>query len=121
MHLGGAPAGPAGIGKTETIKDFGKSLAIMVFVLNSSDSMTSLDFAKYLKGVCQAGIWACFDDFNRINLSVLSVIAVQMKSVITAKRLDLKKFMFPNEENPIALNKTCSVFITMNPGYAGRA
>ena len=120
MYYGGAPAGPAGTGKTETVKDLGCTLGIYVVVTNCSDEHKYRDMAKIFKGVCQSGLWGCFDEFNRISLATLSVVAAQVESITQAKKLGLKKFMFPNEENPIVLIQSCAYFITMNPGYAGR-
>jgi len=119
---GGAPAGPAGTGKTETVKDLGRTLGIFVVVTNCSDEHKFRDMAKIFKGVCMSGLWGCFDEFNRISLPTLSVVASQVEAITGAKKANLKNFDFPygEQKQNIKLIKECGYFITMNPGYAGR-
>ena len=81
MKLGASLAGPAGTGKTESIKDLAKALGRFCVVYNCSEQVKYSMMEKQFRGAVQQGAWMCLDEFNRIDIEVLSVIAQQLLEI----------------------------------------
>ena len=119
FNLGGSPAGPAGTGKTETVKDLAKNLALPCFVINCGEGLDFTAMGSIFSGLSQVGAWGCFDEFNRINIEVLSVVSAQIRAIQNALNAG-KPTVDIGLGAEIRINRKVGIFITMNPGYAGR-
>ena len=73
---------------------------------------------RFFSGLAQGGAWSCFDEFNRIDVEVLSVML--NKCLLFKQQFGKKKEKFFFVDKEISLNLRFGIFITMNPGYAGR-
>ena len=123
QRLGGSPYGPAGTGKTESVKALGVQLGRFTLVFCCDDTFDFQAMGRIFLGICQVGAWGCFDEFNRLEERILSAVSQQVQNI----QLGLKQGE-SDEKSQIELvgrqlrvNANTGLFITMNPGYAGRS
>ncbi|PXF43614.1 Cytoplasmic dynein 1 heavy chain 1 [Gracilariopsis chorda] len=118
---GGSPFGPAGTGKTETVKALGRMHGRFVAVFNCDESFDSVSVGRILAGVCRVGCWVCFDEFNRLSANILSSTSGQLASLQQAIRKGVNEIQnFYGGAIPIVIQAGVGIFVTMNPSYTGR-
>lgn len=114
FRMGGSPFGPAGTGKTETVKALGAQLGRFVLVFNCDETFDFSAMGRLFAGLCQVGAWGCFDEFNRLEERILSAVSQQI--------LTIQNGLLGRESHidllgrSIKLNQNVATFITMNPG-----
>lgn len=119
FRMGGNPFGPAGTGKTESVKMLGSQLGRFVLVFNCDSSFDYAAMGRIFSGLCQVGAWGCFDEFNRLEERILSAVSQQI--------LMIQRGLLTNQSSidllgqPCKLSKDVGIFVTLNPGYAGRS
>lgn len=111
LYRGGSPKGPAGTGKTETVKDLGKAMGMWVIVNNCSEGLDYKSMGKCFSGLAQTGAWGCFDEFNRINIEVLSVVAQQILCILSAISQKAKRFNFEGNSLTIVIQKLIFIYL----------
>ncbi|MCQ2815651.1 MAG: hypothetical protein MJ252_00145 [archaeon] len=119
-YRGGSLQGPAGTGKTETIKDLSRNIAKYVIVFNCSNKNSYNTMSTLFMGVINTGAWICFDEFNRLEIEVLSVIRILLITIFDALRAKAKSIPF-RQNAGVTLNNSLAIFITMNPQYIFRS
>lgn len=119
MRLGANPFGPAGTGKTETVKALGNQMGRFVLVFCCDEGFDFQAMGRILIGLCQVGAWGCFDEFNRLEERILSAVSEQILTIQTGNKVKMPEIELLGK--PVRLNPNVGIFVTMNPSYAGRS
>lgn len=123
FRLGANPFGPAGSGKTETIKALGNFLGCQVIVHNCDETNDSESIDRLIWGLAHTGLWGCFDEFNRLSSTTLSSVSGTLELVQTCIREGKTNVELP-DGNLMCVDPNSAFFITLNPGdttkYRGR-
>ncbi|KAG0726862.1 Dynein heavy chain, cytoplasmic [Chionoecetes opilio] len=128
-RLGGSPFGPAGTGKTESVKALGNQLGRFVLVFNCDETFDFQAMGRIFVGLCQVGAWGCFDEFNRLEERMLSAVSQQIQTIQEAlkekagssSKTATQVLTVELVGKQVKVSTDMAIFITMNPGYAGRS
>ncbi|KAI6871698.1 Dynein heavy chain, partial [Hortaea werneckii] len=123
QRLGGSPYGPAGTGKTESVKALGLQLGRFTLVFNCDDTFDFQAMGRIFLGLSQVGAWGCFDEFNRLEERILSAVSQQIQNIQIGlrKRAQDETAQIDLIGRQLKVHPLTGMFITMNPGYAGRS
>lgn len=123
LRLGASPVGPAGTGKTESVKAFGTLLGRLVVCFNCDESYSVAAMRRLLRGTCATGAFACFDELNRLSEGMLSAVSEMVRVIQLAQQQKDSVVALGSSKSTggIPLKPTSAVFITLNPSYAGRS
>ncbi|OQR98203.1 dynein heavy chain [Achlya hypogyna] len=122
MGFGGNPYGPAGTGKTESVKALGGQFGRQVLVFNCDEGIDFQSMGRIFIGLVKCGAWGCFDEFNRLKEDQLSAISQQIQLIQDAIKNRVTSIQLLSRHVDVDFN--AGIFVTLNPagkGYGGRS
>jgi dynein heavy chain 2 len=122
LGYGGCPYGPAGTGKTESVKALGHAFGRQVLVFNCDEGIDFQSMGRIFTGIVKSGAWGCFDEFNRLKEDQLSAVSQQIQVIQAALKKRESSCTLLNQQ--IQVNFNAAIFVTMNPAsreYGGRS
>jgi dynein heavy chain 2 len=122
MGFGGNPYGPAGTGKTESVKALASCMGRQVLVFNCDEGIDFQSMGRIFIGLVKCGAWGCFDEFNRLKEDQLSAISQQIQVIQDAIKAHTSPINLLGRN--IEVNFNAGIFVTLNPagkGYGGRS
>lgn len=111
MGLGGNPYGPAGTGKTESVKALGNLFGRQVLVFNCDEGIDVKSMGRIFVGLVKCGAWGCFDEFNRLEEAVLSAVSMQIQTIQAALKSQASSTMLLEKEVILLCVSTCLLII----------
>lgn len=101
------------------MKALGHQLGRFVLVFNCDEHFDFHAMGRIFVGLCQVGAWGCFDEFNRLEERILSAVSQQILAIqsgLMARAAEIEVI-----GKPVKLHPNVGIFVTLNPGYAGRS
>lgn len=75
------PQGPAGTGKTESVKAFAQKIGRPCIVFNCDSAIDRQNLSRILIGIVLCGAVGCFDEVNRLSSAVLSAVSTDIENI----------------------------------------
>ena len=96
----------------------GSQLGRYTLVFCCDEAFDLKAMSRIFVGLCMCGAWGVFDEFNRLEERILSAVSQQIQVIQTALSANSAHVELNSRE--VSLSSDMGIFITMNPGYAGR-
>ena len=120
VGLGGNPYGPAGTGKTESVKALGGLFGRQVLVFNCDEGIDVKSMGRIFIGLIKCGAWGCFDEFNRLEEQTLSAVSMQIQPIQSALRYVVFLILGNYYKSSTQLSKAnCLIHITSSLKFRG--
>ncbi len=122
MGFGGNPYGPAGTGKTESVKALSSCMGRQVLVFNCDEGIDYESMGRIFIGLVKCGAWGCFDEFNRLKEDQLSAISQQIQVIQDSIKARISPIELLGRSVDVDFN--AGIFVTLNPAgkhYGGRS
>ncbi len=114
-QLSGALLGPHSSGKSETLLELSRLIAIPFYTFRCFRRLNFKVAARMMRGVCAGGFWACFEEFGLLDSLTISVVAQQLQTIQRSKARGMGTVRFDDGDYPILT--PANIFMTLRqPG-----